>query len=238
VYERSRPPLHCVADCCGRNFPKAADRIAVHGRVRGSGRDCTRASTIPRRSRLSTICDRRTGGERAEALVVDNRAAAWSQRLTQAIPPAISREISMNSFTLTAVGNLARNPELVVKGDTTYARLCLIGSDYAGKDEDGASREIVTSLWFVAFGPLGETIARRARKGDQLIVEAYVRANQWTNRQGERQYDHSFVVQGFRFGAPGRVKREALHANGKSPDATPAEGSPPLSQRHQNGRNA
>ena len=47
----------------------------------------------------------------------------------------------MNSFTLTAVGNLARNPELVVKGATTYARFCLIGNDYAGKDEDGASRE-------------------------------------------------------------------------------------------------
>jgi single-strand DNA-binding protein len=139
----------------------------------------------------------------------------------------------MNSFTLTAVGNLARNPELVVKGDTTYARFCLIGNDYAGKDEDGASREIVTSLWFVAFGPLGETIARRARQGDQLIVEAYVRANQWTNRQGEKQYDHSFVVQGFRFGAPGRARREGLHADRDSGDSTPAVGSPRSSQ---NGR--
>jgi single-strand DNA-binding protein len=136
----------------------------------------------------------------------------------------------MNSFTLTAVGNLARNPELVVKGDTTYARICLIGSDYAGKDEDGASREIATSLWFVAFGALGETIARCARKGDQLIVEAYVRANQWTNRQGEKQYDHSFVVQGFRFGAPGRAKRETLHADRESRDTAPAEESPRVAQ--------
>jgi single-strand DNA-binding protein len=139
----------------------------------------------------------------------------------------------MNSFTLTAVGNLARNPELVVKGDTTYARFCLIGNDYAGKDEDGGTREIVTSLWFVAFGSLGETIARRARQGDQLIVEAYVRANQWTNRQGEKQYDHSFVVQGFRFGAPGRARREALHADRESGDTPAAEGSPRSSQ---NGR--
>lgn len=139
----------------------------------------------------------------------------------------------MNSFTLTAVGNLARNPELAVKGDTTYARFCLIGNDYVGKDEDGGSREIATSLWFVAFGSLGETIARRARQGDQLIIEAYVRANQWTNRQGEKQYDHSFVVQGFRFGAPGRAKREALHADRESGDTTPAEGSPRSSQ---NGR--
>ena len=120
----------------------------------------------------------------------------------------IDRRQSMNSFTLTAVGHLARNPDLVAKGDSTYTRFCLVGNDYAGKDEEGAAREVVTSLWFVAFGPMGETISRNARKGDQLIVEARVRANTWTDKQGEKQYDHTFVVQGFRFGAPGRRTRE------------------------------
>jgi single-strand DNA-binding protein len=116
----------------------------------------------------------------------------------------------MNSFTLTAVGNLARNPEFVAKSDTGYARFCLVGNDYAGKDEGGTAREVTTSLWFVAFGTLGEALARNARKGDQLFVEARVRANNWTDKQGEKQYDHSFVVQGFRFGAPGKIKREEL----------------------------
>jgi hypothetical protein len=40
----------------------------------------------------------------------------------------------MNSFTVTAVGNLAKNPELAVNGYTTYTRFCLVGNDYAGKD--------------------------------------------------------------------------------------------------------
>jgi single-strand DNA-binding protein len=118
--------------------------------------------------------------------------------------------MNMNSFTLTAVGNLARNPEHVAKGEMTYTRFCLVGNDYAGKDEEGASREVVTSLWFVAFGPLGEAIARHSRKGDQLFVEARVRADNWTDKQGEKQYDHAFVVQGFRWGAPGKTKREEL----------------------------
>ena len=118
----------------------------------------------------------------------------------------------MNSFTLTAVGNLARNPELVQKGDKSFAKLCLVGNDYAGKDEEGAAKEVVTSLWFVAFGPLGESIARNARKGDQLVLEAKVRASNWTDEKGEKQYDHSFIVQGFRFGAPGKLKREELDA--------------------------
>lgn len=116
----------------------------------------------------------------------------------------------MNSFTLTAIGNLAKNPELAVKGDTTYTRFCLVGNDYAGKDEHGNAREAVTSVWFVAFEGLGETIAKNVRKGDQLIVQAQMRANNWTDSDGEKQYDHSFVVQSFRFGAAGKAKREEL----------------------------
>jgi len=111
-----------------------------------------------------------------------------------------------------AVGNLARDPELAVKGDTTYTRLCLVGNDYAGKDESGNARESVTSLWFVAFESLGEAIAKNARKGDQLILQGQIRANNWTDKEGEKQYDLSFVVQTFRFGAPGRAKREQLAA--------------------------
>ena len=118
----------------------------------------------------------------------------------------------MNSFTLTAVGNLASNPELVTKNDTSYTRFCIVGNDYAGKDEEGAAREVTTSLWFVAFGAMGEALARNARKGDQLIVEAHVRANNWTDKQGEKKYDHSFILDGFRFGAPGKVKRHELDA--------------------------
>jgi single-strand DNA-binding protein len=116
----------------------------------------------------------------------------------------------MNSFHLTAVGNLAKNPELTVKGDMTYTRFCLVGNDYAGKDEEGNNREVATSLWFVAFEALGEAIAKNARKGDQLILQAQVRSNNWTDEDGEKQYDYSFVAQSFRFGAPGKAKREEL----------------------------
>jgi single-strand DNA-binding protein len=116
----------------------------------------------------------------------------------------------MNSFILTAVGNLARNPELTVKDDVTFTRFCLVGNDYAGKDEHGNTREVTTALWFVAFEGLGEAIAKNVLKGDQLIVQAHVRSNNWTDKDGEKQYDHSFVVQGFRFGAPGKAKREEL----------------------------
>jgi single-strand DNA-binding protein len=131
----------------------------------------------------------------------------------------------MNSFTVTAIGNLAKNPELIAKDDTIYSRFCLIGNDYAGRDDEGTAREVVTSIWFVAFGALGEAIAKNARKGDQLIVDARIRANNWIDPQGEKQYDYSIIVEGFRFGAPGRIKREELDARrdeGATRDAMPS----------------
>jgi len=118
----------------------------------------------------------------------------------------------MNSFKVIAVGNLATDPEFGVKGETTYARICLVGNDYAGKDEQGNAREAVTSLWFVAFESLADAIAKNARKGDQLILEAQIRSNNWTDKQGEKQYDYSYVIQSFRFGAPGKAKREEFAA--------------------------
>ena len=121
----------------------------------------------------------------------------------------------MNSFNLNAVGNLAKDPELAVKGDTTYTRFCLVGNDYAGRDEDGNSREISTSMWFVAFEGLGEAIAKNVRKGDQLILQAQIRADNWTDKEGEKHYDYSNIVQSFRFGAPGKVKREELSRRGQ-----------------------
>lgn len=100
----------------------------------------------------------------------------------------------MNSFRLTAVGNLARDPEAAAKNGSSYTRFCLVGNDYAGKDEEGTTKEVTTSLDFVAFGPLGETIAQHARKGDQLIVEARVRANNYVDKEGEKKFGHSFIV--------------------------------------------
>ena len=104
----------------------------------------------------------------------------------------------MNSFKLTAVANLARNPELSTKGEVTFARFCLFGNDEVF---EGPSQEVVTSLWFLAFGEIATAIAQHARKGDQLILEARVITTHWVNKQRERQHGTVFIVTGFRFGA-------------------------------------
>ena len=115
----------------------------------------------------------------------------------------------MNNFTLSAIGNLARNPEVVAKEDVTYTQFRLIGTDYAGKDDVGVVREVITSVWFKAFGAIGESIYHHARKGDQLFVESRVQSSTPTDTEGNKQGDLTFVVTGFRFGAHGKVRRKS-----------------------------
>jgi len=107
----------------------------------------------------------------------------------------------MNSFKLTAIGDLARNPELITEGDITFARFCLVGWDELSESEYGGPRETVTSLWFIAFSEIATAIAGNAEKGDQLFLEARVVAQQWIDCQGNKQLGHTFIVTGFRFGA-------------------------------------
>lgn len=44
----------------------------------------------------------------------------------------------MNSFKLTVVGNLARNPELSTKNEITVARFCIVGNDEISEEEQDA----------------------------------------------------------------------------------------------------
>jgi single-strand DNA-binding protein len=129
----------------------------------------------------------------------------------------------MNSFKLTAVGDLARNPELVTKGNITFARFCLVGRDELSESEYGGPRETVTSLWFLAFSEIATAIATNAGKGDQLFLEARVVAHQWTDDQGDKQRGHTFIVTGFRFGAKRGGPGSPVARRRAPPDTSPAE---------------
>jgi|SRR4051812_2238346 single-strand DNA-binding protein len=117
----------------------------------------------------------------------------------------------MNSFTLNAIGNVATDLKLEGSGDRQYVRVPLIGNDYVGKDAKGEPQYEATTVYFVAFGKTAAAIAN-ARKGDQLVINARVTANNWTDAKNEKHYDHSFIVEGFTFGAPGKLTRAARAA--------------------------
>jgi hypothetical protein len=106
----------------------------------------------------------------------------------------------MHSFTFRAIGNLARNPEVVDHGEDQYTRFCLISNDHY-EDDDGLTANPITSVWFMAGGDIGIEIAKEARKGDQLVVEGIILRDYRVRQPGQRSDDFAFLVFGYRFGA-------------------------------------
>ena len=110
----------------------------------------------------------------------------------------------MNSFTLVAIGTLARNPEVTAKGDVAYVRFCLTGQDHAESDDEVTyARKVFNTVWFMAFGDIADRIARHARKGDQLVVTARVRTHACTDKVEGKRCVSAFIVTDLRFGAKG-----------------------------------
>jgi single-stranded DNA-binding protein len=112
----------------------------------------------------------------------------------------------MHSFSFRSVGNLARNPEsIAVLPDRCFTRFCLISNDFVV--EDPVCQCCVTSAWFVAVGDLGDELAIKARKGDQLIIEGVILKQHWTDQNKKTEanqrvkQDFIFLVTGFTFGA-------------------------------------
>ncbi len=60
--------------------------------------------------------------------------------------------------------------------------------DFVSSGPNGAVNERVISMWFVAFGPVGDSLVKYARKGDQLILEATAVVDDWSGPT-ERRYE-------------------------------------------------
>lgn len=103
-------------------------------------------------------------------------------------------------------------PELKQHGDTTVTKFRLIRNEYAGNDAQGNARERQVVIPFVAFGKKAQAIADNVMKGDQLIVHASIRNNNFTDGEGVERYEYNFEVVEFDFGAPGPDKRRQLGA--------------------------
>jgi single-stranded DNA-binding protein len=109
----------------------------------------------------------------------------------------------MSSFVVSAIGYLARNPEVVQTEKGTFCRFCLTGEDSTEEDEQGQYAVIVQSIWFVATHMIGAAIAYSARKGDQLFVEGKIRRHHWT---ANGSVEITLVVTGFRYGRRGSAR--------------------------------
>lgn len=83
------------------------------------------------------------------------------------------------------IGNLAGDPEVKATPKGVYiANLRLATNTYAGKDEDGKSKEETEFHHLVVFGKRAEFAGQYLRKGRLVYAEGRLRTNRWTDSGG------------------------------------------------------
>jgi hypothetical protein len=89
----------------------------------------------------------------------------------------MTEALCMNSFMVTGSGKLARNPERVPTIEGAYARFCIVEQH----------ENVVTALWCVAFGAVGERICKTAHKNDLVTVVGYRRADTFLPKHADKE---------------------------------------------------
>jgi single-strand DNA-binding protein len=97
-------------------------------------------------------------------------------------------------------GNLVRDPELRFTPKGTPVADLTVAVNRKWKGDDGEEREEVAFIDCTAFGKRAETIAQYFKKGGQIIVEGYIKQEQWEDRQtGQNRSKLKVMVSGFHF---------------------------------------
>lgn len=123
-----------------------------------------------------------------------------------------NRSFSSNpAIVNTFVGRVAAAPEFSRHGDTKVTNFTLIDNVYAGKDDNDEAKTRILSIRFAAFGAKADAIRDHVAQGDQLIVFYTIRNSNFTDGAGVERYGYEFIMDSFRFGAPGSVKRAELN---------------------------
>jgi single-strand DNA-binding protein len=93
------------------------------------------------------------------------------------------------------IGRLTADPEVKATPKGVYvANMRLATNSYAGKDEDGNSREQTEFHQLVAFGKSAEFAGQYLRKGRQVYAEGRIKTSSWVDTAGQKHYRTEIVL--------------------------------------------
>jgi single-strand DNA-binding protein len=96
---------------------------------------------------------------------------------------------------VTLIGNLTADPDVKATPKGVYvAKLRLATNTYAGKDEDGNSKEETEFHHLVVFGKRAEFAGQYLRKGRLLYADGRLKTTSWVDSAGKKNYRTEVVV--------------------------------------------
>jgi single-strand DNA-binding protein len=101
------------------------------------------------------------------------------------------------------IGYLAADPDVKATPKGTYvAKLRLATHSYAGKDDDGKSKEHTEFHNLVAFGKMAEFAGQYLQKGRLIYADGRLQTSTWDDQSGQKRYRTEVVVEGIQFVGP------------------------------------
>lgn len=103
------------------------------------------------------------------------------------------------------IGRLTADPEVKATPTGVYvATMRMATNTYAGKDEEGNSKEVTEFHQLVVFGKRAEFAGQYLRKGRQVYAEGRLKTSSWVDSAGQKHYRTEIVL-------------DALNALGQKP---------------------
>ena len=127
------------------------------------------------------------------------------------------------------VGNLTRDPELRYTPKGTAIAKFGLAVNRAWTSESGEKKEEVTFIDIDVFGRTAENVAQYMRKGSPMLVEGWLRLDQWDDKQtGQKRSKLGVVGEIIQFlGSPRAGEGGAPAAPRAATAAAPAAPEPP-----------
>ena len=93
------------------------------------------------------------------------------------------------------IGRLTADPDVKATPTGVYvANLRLSTNTYAGKDEEGNSKEQTEFHHLVVFGKSAEFAGQYLRKGRQIYAEGRLKTSSWVDNAGQKHFKTEIVL--------------------------------------------
>lgn len=101
--------------------------------------------------------------------------------------------MSINSVHI--VGNLTREPELRMAGQTPVLQLGIAVNDRKKNNATGEWEDVPNFFDVVVWGTRGESLSRFLQKGSKVAIKGRLHWNQWQNADGEKRSKVEIVAE-------------------------------------------
>ena len=114
----------------------------------------------------------------------------------------------MNINRIIISGNLVANPTLRKTSSGTPVASATIANNEFFNDADGQRQQVTTFVDVTVWGKSGENFAALAKKGQEIIIEAELRRDDWESEDGQKHFKHFLKVDNWQF--TGKQSKETL----------------------------